>query len=148
MGPSGRLSPAVPGPGPFAAMIEAIDAEIDAVEREAGRSFDVTEGRRVHRTIGGALYTFTAELHVPLPPETPIHLRHADRQHRGVLAAVDDFHVLVHLREDAGEAISTATITSQPAFILESLRRRLIAVAFPGRAGLPTAGVAGGLSGA
>src|SRR5438046_6149016 len=118
MGSSGRLSPAVRGSGLFAAMIEAIDAEIDAVAREAGRAFDVTDGRRVHRAIGGALYTFTAELHVPLPPETPVHVRHASRRHRGVLVAVDDFHVLVHLREDAGDTISAATITSQPAFIL------------------------------
>ncbi|MFN2629195.1 MAG: DEAD/DEAH box helicase [Gaiellaceae bacterium] len=128
-------------------MIEAIDAEIAAVGREAGRSFDVTGGRRVHRTIGSALYTFTAELQVPLAPETPVLVRHAGRQHRGVLAAVDDFHVLVHLSEDAGEAISTAAITSQPAFILESLRRRLIATASAGRAGLPTAGMAGALAG-
>src|SRR4051794_8726135 len=148
MGSSGRLSPAVRGPGLFAAMIEAIDAEIEAVEREAGRAFDVTDGRRVHRGIGGALYTFTAELHVPLAPETPVHVRHGEQRHRGVLVAVDDFHVLVHLREDAGETISTATITSQPAFILESLRRRLMAVASTAQAGLPTAGMAGGLTGA
>ena len=129
-------------------MIEAIDAEIDAVGRDAGRSFDVTDGRRLHRAIGGALYTFTAELQVPLPPETPVHVGHANERHRGVLVGVDDFHVLVHLREDAGATISAATITSQPAFILESLRRRLVEVASGERAGLPTTGVAGGVTGA
>ena len=148
MGPSEGLSPAVPGRGPFGELIEALDAEIDAVEREAGRSFDVTDGRRVHRAIGGSLYTFTAELPVPLPPETPVQVRHADQRHRGVLVAVDDFHVLVHLREDADETIPPATITSQPAFILEALRRRLLAVASGERAGLPTAGLAAGVSGA
>jgi hypothetical protein len=147
-GSSQRRLPAVPGPSPFAELIGAIDGEIEAVEREAGRAFDVSDGRRVHRSIGGSLYTFRAELTVPLQPETPVQLRVGGESHRGLLVAIDDFDVLVHVREDVGETIAAAAITTQPAFILESLRERLLEAAGAEQAALPSGGLAGGLSGA
>jgi hypothetical protein len=117
------------GQGPFAEIIRAIDDEIEAIERGAGGSIDVSEGRRLHRGIDGSLYTFRGELDTPLPPETPIALHASGSRHRGVLVAVDDFDVLVQLREDAGERVGSATISSEPAFILDKLRERLTGLA-------------------
>lgn len=132
----------------FGEMLQAIDDEITAVERDPAHSFEVREGRRLHRGVGGSLYTFRAELTIPLAPETPVRLIAGEGRFRGVLVAVDDFDVLVHLREDAGESLTSATIATEPAFILQALRDRLTSAADEGRAGLPEAGIAGALTGA
>ena len=117
------------GQGPFAEIIEAIDDEIEAVARGAGGSIDVSEGRRLHRGIDGSLYTFRSELDMPLPPETPITLHASGSRYRGMLVAVDDFDVLAYLRDDAGDRVGSATISSEPAFILDKLRERLTGLA-------------------
>jgi hypothetical protein len=129
------------------AMLEAIGSEIDAASgAAAGRSFDLSDGSRLYRNLSGSLYSFTAEISIPLPPETPIQLREGGGTARGTLIAIDDFAVLLQLDEDRGESIRTASIVTTPAFILEALRDRILEVLEPSGE-LPVAGVAGILTG-
>lgn len=139
--PPGQL---VPGSskGPFAEILTGIEDEIEAIERDPSRSFDVSGGRRLHRGIGGSLYTFRAELSIPLAAETPLSLHAGGERHRGTLVAVDDFDVVVHLRADIGEDIPTALVSTEPAFILEALKDRLLSVGGSKPGGLPEAGLA------
>jgi hypothetical protein len=118
-------------------ILEAIDDEIAAVERDPATSFEVTDGRRLHRGVGGSLYALRAELVVALAPETPIRVVAGDRRVRGTLISVDDFEVIVHLDDDVGEDLSRARVSSQPAFILERLRERLLGVEGPRPGELP-----------
>jgi hypothetical protein len=128
-------------------MLDAIEAEIEAASgAAAGRSFDLGDGRRLYRSLSGTLYSFTAEIPLSLPPETPIELREGGGTARGVLIAVDDFAVLIQLDEDRGESIPTASIVTTPAFILEALRDRILESLEPSGE-LPEAGVVGMLTG-
>ena len=127
---------------PFSEILAAIGDEINAVERDPSRSFDVTHGRRLHRGIAGSLYTFRAELPAPLEPETPLILHTGGARHRGTLVLVDDFQVVVQLRDDIGEHIRTAVVATEPAFILDALRTRLLSLTSAGQGALPDAGLA------
>jgi hypothetical protein len=131
----------------LSAMLDAIGAEIEAASgAAAGRSFELSDGRRLYRSLSGALYSFTAEIPVSLPPETPIQLREGGGTLRGVLIAVDDFTVLIQLDEDRGESISSASIETTPAFILEALRDCILESLEPSEE-LPGADVVGTLTG-
>lgn len=128
-------------------MLDAIGSEIEAASgAAAGRSFDLSDGRRLYRNLSGALYSFTAEIPISLSPETPIQLREGGGTARGVLIAVDDFTVLIQLDEDRGESIQTASIVTTPAFILEALRDRILECLEPSGE-LPEAGVLGTITG-
>jgi hypothetical protein len=139
---SGPRLPAPTAPDQLGSLLDAIESEIEAAGgAAAGRHFDLHDGWRLHRGVSGVLYAFTAELLIPLQPETPIQLRERDETAAGALIAVDDFDVLVQLDEDRGERIAVASMTTRPAFILEALRDRLLECS-------PSAGAAGLLSGA
>jgi hypothetical protein len=143
MGSSEQSSPAVPG-GLFRELLAAVDAEIDAAERDSARRTEVTDGRRVHRSIGGALYSFTIDSSFPFLPETPVELHRGSDRCRGVVVAVDDFGILVQLREDLGATIDDASLASEPGFILASLRDRLTSLSASAEL---TQGIAAGISG-
>jgi AAA domain len=131
------------GIGAFAEMIQAIDDEVGAVERDRGRIVEVRDGRRLHQGIGGSLYTFRAELGTMLPPETHVVLGAGDSRVGGTIVAVEDFDLLVHLQDDVGEAVPEASISTNAAFILERLRDRLMAAADESLGGLLSVGLAG-----
>ncbi|MEJ7792405.1 MAG: DEAD/DEAH box helicase [Gaiellaceae bacterium] len=123
-------------------MIQAIDDEVAAVERDRGRIVEVRDGRRLHQGIGGSLYTFRAELGTMLPPETSVILGAGDSRVGGTIVAVEDFDLLVHLQDDVGEAVPEASISTNAAFILEKLRDRLMAAADESVDGLLSVGLA------
>ncbi len=126
---------------PLEEIFQAIDDEIAAARADPSRSIDVSDGKRLHRGIGGSLYTFGAETTVQLHPETPMELIRDEERTVGALVAVDDFDVVVHLREDIGDVIPAARLSTSPAFILERLRERLESVTL--RPQLPAGGVPG-----
>lgn len=129
------------GPSSFAEMIRAIGDEVDALERDPSKRFEVTNGEIVHRGLGGDLYAFSTDAELPLQPETRLTLRVGDDRFRGTLVAVDDFGVLVHVTDPPEREIRSAVVTTEPAYILDRLRERLTELA-AGRQGLE-GGVAG-----
>lgn len=138
---SERLPEHRAGPTPLDEIFQAIDDEIAAARADPSHSIDVVEGRRLHRGIGGSLYSFRAEATIQLQPETPIELIRDGQQTRGALVTVDDFDVVVHLRDDLGETIASGRLSTSPAFVLERLRERLESVTL--RPQLPSGGIAG-----
>lgn len=141
MTPSDQLPVRRTGEGPLDEIFQAIDDEITASVDDPSRAIDVFDGKRLHRSIGGSLYSFRADAPVPFQPETPITLIWRDEEVRGSLVTIEDFDLVVHLRDDLGAEIASARISTSPGFILERLRERLESVAL--RPQLPSGGVAG-----
>lgn len=126
---------------PLEEIFQAIDDEIAAARADPSSTIDVVDGARLHRSIGGSLYSFRTEAAVQLQPETPIEIIRAGETTPGALVAVDDFDIVVHLHEDIGREVPTATLSTSPTFILERLRERLRSTVLP--PDLPTGGVPG-----
>jgi hypothetical protein len=107
-------------------MIDALDVEIAAAQGDPSRAFEVADGRYLSGREDGHLYAFRAEAVPPIPPETPVRLlRRTGDEVAGVLVAIHDFEVLLDLREEIGDAVDRARVTSEPWFILKALRGRL-----------------------
>jgi len=128
---SERLPARKQGPH-FAEILDAIKHEIDALERDPAKTFEVADGSVVHHGLGGDLYSFGADVELPLQPETRVSLRVGAERLRGTLVAVDDFGVLIHVPDPPEQEISSATVSSEPAFILERLQERLVELAAGG----------------
>ena len=107
-------------------MCKALRDEIRTARTDPGRSFEVFDGARVVSGDDGYLYTFKSDIALPIPPETPVSLALEDGEVvQGALISLQDFDVLLHLREDVGETVPRAKVASEPWFILESLQERL-----------------------
>lgn len=105
---------------------KAIGEEINAARRDPSRFFRIANGERLHDGSDGYLYRFQAELALPVQPDTPIRLHLSDDDAvGGVLLALEDFDVLLELREDIGEEVPEARLSMEPWFIYEHLREKL-----------------------
>lgn len=105
----------------------AVKVEIDAAQRDPSKSFEIRDGRLLHWEGERGLYSFRAEVTIPLPPETPI--RFLVKGHDpvdGRIVAQEDFEVVLDTEQVLGDDIPEARITSEPWFIQEKLRERLL----------------------
>jgi hypothetical protein len=110
----------------LAGMQDALTAEIRAGYSDPSRSFPLKNGQLQHNSDQGHLYTFAAELAIPIPPESPITLvSEVGESVRGYVIDIRDFDVTLLLREEIDHHVARATLTSQPTFILETLKGRL-----------------------
>jgi len=120
-----RIRDTALGP-PLAEMIDALEYEIAAAQRDPSRSFEVRDGRYLSGREEQHLYGFRAEVAPAIPPETPIRLQpRTGDDVPGVLVAVHDFEVILQLRDHIGVSVDGARVSSEPWFILEALRARL-----------------------
>ncbi len=105
---------------------EALSSEISAASRNPGRNFDVSDGKCIHSGEDGHLYSFRSDISLPIPPESPIHLRAEDDEAiPGLLLSQQDFEVVLQLSQSIGEKVPRAKVSSEPWFILKRLRERL-----------------------
>jgi hypothetical protein len=110
----------------LADVCRALADEVAAARSSSARNFAVAGGRRLHSAGERHLYAFRAEVALPLPPETPVQLVLGEtRWVRGWLVALQDFDLLLQLREDLGEIVPRASVAAEPWFIHEELRRKL-----------------------
>jgi len=107
-------------------MCRALKDEVAAAQKDPSRSFEVTEGQWLYESDEGHLYTFKADIALPIPPETPIRLIvEGEEAMEGVLVALQDFDVILQLRRNIGATVPRGKISSEPWFIYESLYRKL-----------------------
>lgn len=111
---------------PLQAVCRALADEVNAAQGDPSRAFEVTEGRLVYGKDDGFLYSFKADIALPIPPETPVRLQIEGQEAvKGVLVVLHDFDVLFQLQKDLGENIPRAKVSSEPWFIHDALRKRL-----------------------
>jgi hypothetical protein len=107
-------------------MCQALKDEVTAAQKDPSRAFEVTEGQWLYGSDDGHLYTFKADIALPIPPETPIRLIMEEEEAiEGVLVALQDFDVFLQLRRNIGATVPRGKISSEPWFIYESLYRKL-----------------------
>lgn len=111
------------------AIIEALGDEIVAARSGPGRSFEVSDGRVLHRGSGVCLYALRSDVSIPVAPETRVTLIvEGFDPIPGVVVSIEEFELTLELQEDLGDRIPEARIDAEPWFVLQALRRRLEAV--------------------
>jgi hypothetical protein len=113
--------------GPHLSSIsEALRQEITAAQSAPGRAFEVRDGKCLFSREDSHIYEFRAELHVPIPVETPIRLvPETGDAIPGTIVAVRDFDVILDIRQHLGDLVERARVTSEPWFVIQALRDRL-----------------------
>lgn len=108
-------------------MLAAVADELAEARSARTSTLRVVRGRLVDSSSERFLYQFETDVAAsPLPPESPVSVRVEGREFvRGVVVSVEEFRVLLELREDVGPAIPEAHIAAEPWFILEALGARL-----------------------
>lgn len=135
-------------------MLTAIGDELAEARSARASTLRVSRGELVHSSSSGFLYHFQSDVPTAaLPPESPIRLLIEGREPLdGILVSLEEFRVVVELREDAGATIPEARIEAEPWFILEGLASRIrqLTAVLDGAADPPwrNSGVAAALLGA
>jgi hypothetical protein len=108
-------------------LAKAVHSEIDSIQKDPSRSFEIREGRLLHEESSKSLYSFRAELNIPILPETPVRVLVKGRDTvEGRLIAQEEMEVLLETDDPLGDPVPEARISSEPWFILEHLRTRLL----------------------
>lgn len=107
-------------------IIGALDDEIAAARTDPSRAFDVGNGHHLSGRDEQHLYAFRGDVVLPIQPETPLRVElPSGEEFAGLLVAQRDFEIVLELRENVGDWIERARVSSEPWFILASLRDRL-----------------------
>jgi hypothetical protein len=108
-------------------MLAAVADELAEARSARTSTLRVVRGRLVDSASERFLYQFETDVPAsPLPPESPVSVRIEGREFvRGVVVSVEEFRVLLEVREDVGPLIPEAHLTAEPWFILEALAARL-----------------------
>ncbi len=108
-------------------LARAVQLEIDAAQRDPSRSFEIRDGKLLHLEDERGLYSFRAEVTIPILPETPIRILIEDREPvDGRMVAQEDFEVVLESEVELGDPVPRARLSSEPWFIQEMLRDRLL----------------------
>lgn len=108
-------------------MRRGVQDELKELRQSGGTMLRLMNGQRV--AVLGERFLYQFESDVPtsaLPPETPVELHvRGGQSAQGTVVAAEEFLVLLELREDLGEVLPAADLTTKPWQILESLGKRL-----------------------
>lgn len=104
----------------------AVRDEITAAKKDPLRHLWVFEGEPIWENTDGTLVRFRCDRAPTLLPESPVAvLLDDDREIAGTLVAVEEFEVLVFLKEAIEDPIPRARLSSQPWFIHEALLQHI-----------------------
>jgi len=107
-------------------MINDLDEEIKACQKDPARNFEVTNGKLLFSSDDGNLYNFKSDVALPIQPETPIRLLvEGVIPISGIIVAVHDFSVVLNLTDYQEDEIPIAKVSAEPWFIFELLKGRL-----------------------
>ncbi|HMR67207.1 MAG TPA: AAA domain-containing protein [Anaerolineae bacterium] len=108
--------------------IRAIDDEIQALRTKGGQKTYLSDGRYLGVRDGAYIYSFTADTELKFPDETPVDLEYQRRKYEGKILSIDGFDIVLALQDFLGDNIATAILYTEPWFLLEALKERLIAI--------------------
>lgn len=105
---------------------EAVRDELQASSSQPGSRIMLRDGRQIARTGANYLWSFEYDGELSLGPETVGQLQVSDRDPVfATVLAVGDLDLLLSVRDELGESLTTATLIAQPLFILDTLQQRL-----------------------
>ncbi len=116
-------------------MQKAIEIEIRASSTDSSKFIDVSKGRMLAETDEGFLYSFSADVQVLVPPETPVAFkRPGSNRVSGIWIGQDGFEILLTLKERLGPNVERGQLVVDLTFILSELSKRLSEIeSAPGR---------------
>ncbi len=106
-------------------MRQAIDLEIRASAADSSKDVDVSKARLIAESEEGFLYNFSADVQVPVPPETPVTLKAAGNRIKGTWIGQDEFEILLTLREKLDPSVTRGRLSIDLSFILDELSKKL-----------------------
>jgi hypothetical protein len=107
-------------------MRKAIALEIRASSTDSSRNVDVSKGRLLAETQEGFLYSFSADIQVPVPPETTVIFKAPDgSRFQGIWIGQDEFEILLTLHEKLEPSVKRGRLIINLSFILEALSEKL-----------------------
>jgi len=105
---------------------EATREELRASAADPGSRFVLRDGRRTARSGSSHLWSFEFDGELPLGPEASGQLLVEGRDPiTATVLAIGDLDLVLSVRDELGESLSSAVLVTQPLFILEALHRRL-----------------------
>ncbi len=104
----------------------ALSEEISAARKLGGRKVTLTEGRYLGPRDTIHLYSFTTDTELKFPDDTPVDLELKGQKFRGYILSLHQFDLIVGLLEHIGDKILSARMSTEPWFLLEELKERLV----------------------
>lgn len=107
-------------------MQQAIALEIRASATDYSRNMEVSKAKLIAEAEEGFLYCFSAEVQVPVQPETPVIFKTPGfNRVQGIWIGQDEFEVLLLLRERLDPSVKRGRLVIDLSFILEALSVKL-----------------------
>lgn len=103
----------------------ALKDEIKKIRGNGGQKTYVNDGRYLGKRDDRHIYSFTADTELHLLDETQISLEYREKTSRGTLVSIVGFDLILALEEFMGEFLPTATLYTEPWFLLKELQDRL-----------------------
>jgi hypothetical protein len=127
--PRGAPPVPLPDPNPFARLLEALRAEIEAIkDRGKAQGVQVTHGRRLEAQNDHVLYAFRCENLREFLPDTGVLLHCRAGGIEGSVVSVDGDQVIIALDEDSGPHIGQALLQIDTSFMVKRLLERFEAI--------------------
>lgn len=95
------------------------------LQKEGGRKYKVTDGKKLNTNRGLVTYAFDMESELFLSDDAPITLKVGLREATGSVLVCEGFNISVMIDKDFGDTISSAMISVEPWKLLESQVNRL-----------------------
>lgn len=103
----------------------ALDDEIRFIKKKGGSSkFLGRNGVLVEERGGRFIYVFVIDTPLPLPDDVPVNVRSQDSNVQGHIVNIEGLRITIALSQNLGPKISEVTITADPYYLLEILKKR------------------------
>lgn len=107
-------------------MIQALDDEIEAIKKGAGRQqIPLQNGLKQGFAAGRHLYCFSLAFELAVPDDTPAQLIVGERRYSVAVVTVEGFEITIAVTQDLGARVPLAKLDVSPYYLLEVLKTRL-----------------------
>lgn len=106
----------------------ALRDEIKAIRKNGGQRTNLLNGRSLGQRGQEHIYSFSMENELHIPDDSRIDLEYQKQRYEGQIISTVGFDLILALNAHIGSFIPSATLYTEPWFLLEELQKRLDAV--------------------
>jgi len=112
----------------FSGFRAALRDEITAIRKNGGQRTHILNGRSLGQRGQDYIYSFSVENELHIPDDTSIDLEYQKQRYEGQVVSTVGFDLILALNAHIGNFVPSATLYTEPWFLLEELQKRLDAI--------------------